>query len=303
MKVTIAGANSFIGKRMIAYAESQEDIELTLVIKKSSFIDLTNCTKSIKVYKCDMNDYNNLGRLVGKGDCFINLSWYGSRGAERQNSEIQRFNYESNMAAMKSIAVAGYNTLITAGSQAEYGQCSGFISESTPLNANTEYGKYKVQVFYETAKLCKENGRRFLEPRFFSLYGPGDYPKTLIMSCIDKMLRNVPCELNDCTQIWDYLYVDDAVEGVFSLCRNDKAFGAYNFATGNYRMIREFVMDIHKVLKSESRVQFGSPKNTFDGLIIDLQPLINKLCTDANWTPRTSFVDGIKKTVASFKKS
>ncbi|MBO4845820.1 MAG: NAD-dependent epimerase/dehydratase family protein [Lachnospiraceae bacterium] len=290
MKVTIAGANSFIGKRMVAIAKNQPDIELILIVRPGSSVE---CPEGAKIITCNMEDYEQLGNIAGNGDVFIDLPWLGSRGADRQNPEMQKFNYECNMAAMKSMADAGYKVLISAGSQAEYGQCHGYISEETPLNANTEYGKYKVQIFRETTELAEKYGIRFIEPRYFSLYGPGDYEKTLIMSCIDKMKRNVDVDLNECTQLWDYLYVDDAVEGVFSLCRNEKAEGAYNFATGHYRQLKDFVMDIHEAIGSQSRVRFGVVE--YNGLYIDLQPVVDRLKTDAAWEYRTSFIDGIKK--------
>ncbi len=291
MKVTIAGANSFIGKRMIAIANNQSDIELTLVVKPGSSF---NCPQDAEVVECLMEDYKQLGNLVKPGDVFINLSWFGSRGNDRQNSDMQKFSYECNMNAMQSMADAGYKILISAGSQAEYGQCHEPITEETPLNANTEYGKYKAQVFYDTTELANKYDIRFIEPRFFSLYGPGDYYKTLIMSCIDKMKKNVDVDLNECTQLWDYLYVDDAVEGVYALCRNETADGAYNFATGHYRQLKDFVMDIHKAVDSQSIVRFGVVE--YNGLYIDLQPVVDRLKKDANWEYETNFIDGIKKT-------
>lgn len=302
MRITIAGANSFIGKRIVALAEHEQDLDLTLVLRKNSSINLRKYSGTVKLVECNMEDYAELGKKAGTGDCFIGLSWMGSRGTDRQNQNIQRFNYECNMAAMKSMANAGYRTLVSAGSQAEYGQCNDMITEDTSLKPNTEYGKYKVQIYRETEELCIKEGIRFIEPRYFSLYGPGDYPQTLIMSCIRKMRQNIACELNECTQLWDYLYIDDAIKALFALCRNRNASGAYNFATGEYRMLREFVLDIQRTLGSESPLRFGMPGNTFKGLIINLRPSVDRLKRDASWSPETSFTDGIRKTAQSFNE-
>lgn len=299
MKVTIAGANSFIGERMIKYAAFQDDIDLTLVVRRGRTIELPACDKTIKIVGCDMQEYEKLGSLTGKGDVFIDLPWIGSRGADRQNAEMQKFNYDCNMNAMQSMAEAGYQTLISAGSQAEYGQCDGFISEDTSLNANTEYGKYKVEVFQQTAELAAKYDIRFIEPRYFSLYGPGDYSKTLIMSCIGKVLRNEDVVLNECSQLWDYLYVDDAVRGVFSLCRNKEAEGAYNFATGKYRPLRDYVIDIKKALGGNSKIRFGAVE--YKGLYINLQPVVEKLKRDAKWENHTNFITGIRETAEAVK--
>ena len=279
MKITIAGANCFIGKRFLALAEKNENIEITAVARKGALHKeiLKKNSKIVRILECDMKDYHKLGSLTGEGECFIDLSWSGTRGMDRQNSELQKENYKYNVAAMQSMAENGYKVLVSAGSLAEYGVCASVITEDTLLNPNTEYGKYKVQLFYETEEMSKRYNIRFIEPRYFSLYGPGDYEKTLIMSCIEKMLKDEKCELNDCTQLWDYLYVDDAVEALYRLCVNPKANGAYNFATGEHRMIKDYVMEIHNALRSKSEIVFGSPKSDFKGQIINLAPSVEKL--------------------------
>ena len=50
--------------------------------------------------------------------------------------------------------------------------------------------RYKLK-FYEYAKsYCREHNCCLIEPRFFSLYGPGDFSGTLIMSTLNKMMKN-----------------------------------------------------------------------------------------------------------------
>ena len=136
MKITIAGANSFIGKRFLALAEKKDDIEITAVVRNSVLCKeiLKKNTKVVRILECDMKDYDKLGSLVGEGDCFIDLSWNGTRGMDRQNSELQKENYRCNTAAMQSMAETGYKVLVSAGSQAEYGICSSIITENSVLN-------------------------------------------------------------------------------------------------------------------------------------------------------------------------
>lgn len=56
-----------------------------------------------------------------------------------------------------------------------------------------------------------------LEPRFFSLYGPNDYEGTMIISVLKKMLKDLSCDLTECIQIWDFLYIDDAIDALVIL--------------------------------------------------------------------------------------
>ncbi|MCI8579252.1 MAG: NAD(P)-dependent oxidoreductase [Dorea sp.] len=301
MKVAVAGANSFIGREILKIFGFKNNMEITAIVRRDCTFDFSLYENVYKVVQCDMEEYRSLGEMVGKGDCFINLSWNGSRGAARQNAELQKRNYQLYMDAMRSMADTGYTILVTAGSQAEYGRCKSVITEQTLMNPNTEYGRYKAEVYFDVAELAKKYNIRFIEPRYFSLYGPYDYNKTLIMTCIRKFMKNEECILNDCSQIWDFLYVTDAVEALYGLCISDGACGVYNFASGRHRMLKEFVMDIHRGIRSRSNVCFESLASSYDGLIYDLRPSVNKLMRDADWKPSTTFIEGIRKIIRECK--
>ncbi len=303
MKVTVAGANCFIGREILKWFCNKENIEITAVVRRNSQFNFSCFANIKKIIKCDMWEYKDLGKIAGGGDCFINLSWAGSRAAARQDAELQKQNYQLYMDAMKNMADVGYTTLVTAGSQAEYGKCESVITEKTLLNPDTEYGKYKAEVYWETKELAQKYNIRFIEPRYFSLYGPYDYSETLIMKCIRKMIKNEDCRLNECSQIWDYLYVGDAVEALYNLCNSDQASGVYNFASGEHKILKEYIMEIHEVLGSRSNLYFEALPNLYDGLIYDLCPVVDKLKQDADWKPKISFAEGILRTVKEYRVS
>ena len=53
-------------------------------------------------------------------------------------------------------------------------------------------------------------------------------------------------------------------------------------------------MDIKEATESQSRVQFGVVE--YNGMYIDLQPVVDRLKKDAEWEYKTNFIDGIRKT-------
>ena len=287
MRIAIAGANSFIGKRLLRILSEDE---VTAIVREGSSFTYPG----VKIVHCNMDNYSKLGDLCGTGDVFIDLTWRGSRGADRQDKDLQELNYLSTIEAMKSMSNVGYKTLVSAGSQAEYGLCEGTITEDTPLLPNTEYGKYKVRIFNEVSEIAYSTGSRFIEPRYFSLYGPGDYERTLIMSTLKALLNNERIELNRCTQLWDYLYVDDAVEGLMHLCKENVPGGVYNFASGKHRMLCDYIVEMKETVGSNSEILFGAVE--YNGLYIDLRPDVSKL-KSTGWIPKTSFENGIKEIV------
>ncbi len=289
MKITIAGANSFIGRRLLKKIANEEVV--AIVREGSSFI-----YPGVKMVYCNMEDYEKLGSLCGTGDVFINLTWCGSRGIARQNKEMQERNYLSTLASMKSMAESGYRTLVSAGSQAEYGLCDEIITEETPTIPNTQYGIYKLKIYEEVNKIAEKARCRFIEPRYFSLYGPGNYEKTLIMTTLKKLIAGNKVELNECTQFWDYMFVDDAMDGLIHLYSSDAPGGVYNFATGDHRQLRDFIIEMKEAVCSTSEVIFGAVP--YNGLYIDLRPNVEKL-KSTGWVQKTCFKDGIRKAAES----
>lgn len=48
-------------------------------------------------------------------------------------------------------------------------------------------------------------------------------------------------ELGECTQLWNYLYIDDAVNAIVKLLTGDAPAGVYNVAGEDTRPLREYI--------------------------------------------------------------
>jgi len=193
---------------------------------------------------------------------------------------------------------AGCRRIISAGSQAEYGLHSEQISEESVCRPNTEYGKAKLIFYEKLTALCTQADIAYKEPRFFSLYGPGDFPGTMILSILRDMLANHPCRLSECRQMWDYLYIDDAIEGLIRLCKEPCPDGAYNFGCGKARPLRKYVEDMARLTKTKSKLLYGAVPYPSTGLV-SVWPNISKLKRELHWEPRVSFVEGIQSILSS----
>lgn len=295
MRICITAANCFIGLPLVKKASSLGWEVIAVVRVGNKQKDYIGSIPNTKVIELNLENYDQLGEIVGKVDCAVLLTWNGTRGQTRLDEKLQESNYLYNMEAVKSLVTHGCDRIITAGSQAEYGIYNEVITEETECKPNTAYGKYKVKFFEEAQKYCQEKGVSLKEPRFFSLYGPGDYENTLIMSNINKMLANEDCNMTPCIQMWDYLYIDDAIEGVIGLCSKDCPDGAYNFGSGDCRPLKEFVNEMKQVLKSDSELKFGAVPYTPAG-VVSIHPDINRL-KSTGWETRVEFNQGILKIV------
>lgn len=289
MKVIITGATSFIG-RNLARRAIEKGWETLLVVRPGH--DLCGFPADVRVIPLCMEDYGQLGKLSGPSDCFVHLAWSGTRGALRMDKTLQEKNLKYSLAGLRSVLAAGCGRVVLAGSQAEYGPHTDQITEETRCRPNTEYGKYKLALYERAIELCREAGAAIKESRFFSLYGPGDDPGTMVMSTLDKMQRGVPCQLTQGIQMWDFLHINDAVDGVSRLCEADCADGVYNFGSGDVRQLRSYIEEMAIVTQTKSELQFGVIPYPETGMV-SIWPDISKLKRELQWEPRVTFGEGI----------
>ena len=294
--ILITGATSFIGLHLLKALLPMYRI-LAIIRPDSPKKMLLPLDDNLKVYEIDMHDYDNLKELLRleKIDCFIHLAWNGTRGAARNDEGIQAKNLKYSQYALESAVKLGVNTFVSAGSQAEYGpwQKKEKLSEIIIPNPNTAYGKMKLEFYKIASELCKINKIRFLEPRFFSLYGPGDFSGTMIMTILNNMLQNKPCKLTLGIQDWNFLYIDDAVSGLIKLLQNKKTHGIYNFGFGESHLLKFYIEKMYQVTKSSSILNYGAIPYPSTGMV-NVNPDVEKL-KSIGWKPEVTFEEGIKR--------
>lgn len=290
MKLVVTGANSFIGRRLVR-AANYKGWQVTAVVRPGcrDIMDLNNMAN---VKELALEDYSTLGQVCGPVDTAVMLAWNGTRGNNRMNPDLQKSNYIHNINAINNLIDHGCKRIITAGSQAEYGDYTGSIHEDIECHPNTEYGKWKYQFYVDASALCKKAGLSIKEPRYFSLYGPGDYENTLIMQMIKNLLIHKDCELTACVQLWDYLHIDDAIDALLKLCYMDCSDGVYNIASGDTRVLRDYVEELQEIIGSKSRLLYGAIPYPATGMI-SLCPDVHKTMQELSWSPLISFRQGI----------
>lgn len=294
MKIVITGANSFIGDRLAERA-AELGWESVLVMRRGRG---RNPGYNSRIVELSMEKYDRLGVLAGPCDCFVHLAWNGTRGGSRMDRALQEQNVEYSMGGVRSMLSAGCGRIISAGSQAEYGPHTEQIAENSECSPNTEYGKAKLAFYEKLSASCAKAGISYKEPRFFSLYGPDDYTGTMILSILRDMLANRPCRLSECRQMWDYLYIDDAIGGLIRLCKEPCPDGVYIFGSGDARPLREYVEDMARLTQTKSELLYGAVPYPPTGMVT-IWPDVSKLKKELHWEPKVSFEKGIRSILGS----
>ena len=302
MKYVVTGATSFIGLELLDYLLSQQH-QVVAVCRPNSQ-GLSKIPAGVEIVTEEMSDYGNLHREIERADVFVNLAWGGTGHDGRNVQDVQRENVINTIAAMFAADKMGCQVFVEAGSQAEYGTVLECITEETPCHPFSEYGKAKLEVKERLFELSEQLGIKYIHLRIFSLFGENDHPWTLVMSSIDKMLRNEPVDLSPCTQNWNFLYVKDAVKQIIGLCNhamNSKAFQheVYNIASDDTRMLKRFVEEMYSLTGSASILNYGAVK---PANVVSLNPDMTKTESATGFISGYRFNEVINKIIEKYKK-
>ena len=278
MKYVITGATSFLGQELIrTLAQSGAEVYAVCRTADKLRADVRELCTPIEL---QLSEYAALPEQITNADVFIHLAWDGTGHEGRNNPEVQQRNVTYTKIAMHAAHTMGCHLFVMAGSQAEYGSTFEPQQEDMECKPFSEYGKAKLQVWKECSALAKELGMKYIHLRIFSLFGEYDHPYTLVMSCIDKMKRNVPIDLSACTQNWNFLYAHDAAEMIRRLCdyglqTEPFAPGIYNIASDDSRPLKEFMERMRELTLTSSVLHYGAMSSS--GNVVSLQPDMTKL--------------------------
>ena len=261
MTFFITGASCFIGVELCRYLSDNGHQVIAMSRRENEQLNDIAIKGNLQVLYADMQ--NLMERAIDvKADVFVHLAWAGALLGQRDNQELQEGNIRFSLECVELSKQMGCQLYVDAGSQAEYGIVPGVISEETPCNPVSAYGKAKLQMYRESCDLTQRLGLKYIHLRILSVYGEKDHPNTLIISSLKKLKANEPIEMRSGGQKWNYVYVKDAVRQIAELslhaCR-DEAFKSevYNIASEDTRKLSEFVETMKIICDSNSELSFG----------------------------------------------
>ncbi len=139
--------------------------------------------------------------------------------------------------------------------------------------------------------------------RIFNTYGPRMHPNDgrVVSNFIIQALKGKPLTVyGNGKQTRSFCYVDDMIEGFVKFMNSSDDFiGPVNLGNPDEFAILELAEKVIKLTKSKSKILF-KPLPEDDP--VQRQPDIKLAKKKLKWQPRVTLEDGLKETVAYFKK-
>jgi|TARA_B110000285_G_scaffold218748_1_gene268550 dTDP-glucose 4,6-dehydratase len=181
---------------------------------------------------------------------------------------------------------------------------TGSFTEETPYDPRSPYSASKAASDHFVRAYFHTYGLPVVLSNCSNNYGPAQFPEKLIPLFIKNIVENRPLPVyGKGENIRDWLYVEDHVEAIDVILHNGKPGETY--AIGGNNEIRNIDM-VHALIAVTDRLlgrSKGSSKKLIsyvsDRLGHDFRYAIDasKIKNDLGWTPKTSFEEGIEKTV------
>jgi nucleoside-diphosphate-sugar epimerase len=160
---------------------------------------------------------------------------------------------------------------------------------------------------YELSKACADMTvrmyynmdfvKKVIVVRPCNQYGPADLNPRIIPNTIRRCLKGYgPVIYDGVTYTREFIYVEDTVDAMMFLTEKGKSGEAYNLGTGEQRDQKGVVKEILKYFPA--MLPDLQPPKPYTRKEIPYQILDSTKLRSLGWSPKTSFSEGIMRTVA-----
>lgn len=294
----ITGASSFIGVELCRYLSDNGHSVIAMSRRENEQLEEIKKDGHLQVFRADLQSLFDKAKSV-RADVFIHLAWAGTTHDDRNNPAIHEENVRLSLECVRLAKQMGCQLYVDAGSQAEYGIVPGVLTEDTPCNPITAYGKGKLKMYQESSALTKKIGLKYIHLRILSVYGENDHDETLISSSLKKLKAGELIEMRSGGQKWNYVYVKDAARQIAELsihALNDEGFRqeVYNIASNDTLRLQDFIITMKKIINSSSELKFGGYNAEKD---VNLNPDTKKISAIVSPPTEWHFEDVISEII------
>ena len=255
MRIVITGATGFIGSNLAKLFLEKGAEVFALVRPESSHLEALPKHEKLHMVSCGLSNVMDCIGQIGQADAFFHLAWGGVNRQEIDSPQVQAKNVAGSLECIRAAKELGCTMFMDAGSRVEYGLTDGFMQEDIDCHPVNQYGKAKWEFYQKAAPLCTDLGIHYVHLRFFSVYGTGDHPWSIISTLVRELPAGNKVSLSACRHQWNFMYIDDAVEAV------------YDSTDGTRDVIRELCRQNPKIKAIFNARNFGQFNSPYYGML------------------------------------
>ena len=313
-KIVVTGGSGFIGTNLIKFLIKKGYFVLNIdKISYSSnrLLEKKNNSKNYKLYRTDINNKNNIIRILKKHKpkAIFNLAaeTHVDRSIDNPVEFIKSningtFNLLESLRFLKKKKI--HIKLIHISTDEVYGDIKNNIrsKESHKYNPSSPYSASKASADHLIGSYLRTYNLNAVISNCCNNYGPFQFPEKLIPKMITNIFNNkeLPVYAKGLNSR-EWIYVDDHCEALFELYLKGKSGENYNVGSGVNLKNIDLVKKILKVCKSlnmkigdKTKIKFVKDRPGHDvRYALNSHKIISKL----KWKPKINIEEGLKLTI------
>lgn len=279
--IVITGATGFLGRNLARWFLDRGDRVYAFVRPDSDKKALLPEHENLIRVDCAMEEAESCAEKIGRADGWFHFAWGGVNREEIDSPTVQERNIRGSLACVRAAGLLGCRVFMAAGSRVEYGVTSAPMAEGLCCLPVNEYGKAKLAFFRQAVPLCRQYGLHYFHLRFFSVYGYGDHPWSIVSTLVRELPRGGTVNLSACLHKWNFMYIDDAVEAVGRLYDRQKDGSlteglAVNIASRDTRTLRSFVEEVQEIAGGRGTLRYGAFVQAGEGAL-SICPVLSRM--------------------------
>lgn len=307
VKILVLGGSGFIGQALIKRLCTDGNMEITVYDRRP----VSNRDEKVR-YRFIQGDFDercDFDELTKGFDLIFHLISTSVPGTEQTAAQEISRNVVPSIRLFEAAASNGVKHIVfmsSGGTVYGKGNAGGAPNGEgdVPRPINT-YGLQKVCIEEALRFVGRTSATTYQIIRLSNPYGPGQNPHGplgLITKLVYQTLYGEPIVVyGDGSVVRDFIYIDDAVQGILDIVRNGHRNDTYNLGTGRGTSVKEVVETIDSVLSEQMHVEYVSGR-TVDVPVSVLD--IAKFRTEcASFNEYVSLPEGIRKTADYFKEN
>ena len=229
----------------------------------------------------DLEHIRSAEGLPRHADAFLHFAWDGVNRRDIDDDAIHERSRRTSLDCIRLASELGARVFMDAGSRVEYGiKEDGIMEESMDCDPVNAYGRNKLLFGQEAENLCRELSMRYIHLRFFSVYGRGDHPWSIISTLTRELPAGHSVSLSACRHRWNFMEVRDAARAVLLLYKHaDEQSGEdsiVNVASKDTRVLKGFVEEIYELSGRRGELCYGSFQQAKEGAL-SICPVTDRL--------------------------
>jgi dTDP-glucose 4,6-dehydratase len=312
MKLLVTGGAGFIGSNFVRYILNKhpdhEIVNLDLLTYAGNLENLKEVegNPNYKFVKGDIADKELVNGLVKDCDAIVNFA--AESHVDRSILDSSAF-IRTNVVGTHNLLEAAKNNGLKRFHHVSTDEVFGHLGpEDAPFNENTPYAPRSP---YSASKAASDHLARAYFHTFglpitisncSNNYGFFHFPEKLIPLVVTNLIegKKIPV-YGDGLQVRDWLFVEDHCEAIDMILQKGKIGETYCIGGNAEKTNMEIVKKILELLnKGEEMIEYVKDRLGHDRrYAIDF----SKIKSELGWQPRTSFEEGMQKTVEWYKEN